>query len=138
MTNEAWITLFASIPIGIISGLYTGIIVSKYARFAELRSEALRVVRGFNYIGDGQRISLLSGSELSDLSLIASELMQLGHKRAGLVVREIENLAASARMSVEASKMQVEDLNISLLAWQRTLRRTGCNKLHLVWPFGGL
>ena len=65
---------------GIISGGYTGLVISKYILFTSLRREALRIIRRIDYI-DGQGYS--NYESLPEMVLISSDLLSLNHQKAG-------------------------------------------------------
>lgn len=81
-------SIFIGILTGIISGAYTGLILSKYVLFTSLRREALRIVRRIDYI-DGEGYS--NYESLSELILISSDFLASKHKRAGEDVMGIFN-----------------------------------------------
>lgn len=111
----------ALIP-GAVAGYYSGLLMSKQAKFNSLKHEALRCVRSINYIGDDQRTDLEGYERVNDLHLIASELLHLRHRRAGenmlKIAREAETMVASCKLS----NVSVNDVMSSLDQWQERTR----------------
>lgn len=83
MSPETVISLLLGIPIGLVSGLYTGLIVTRYARFAELRNETLRIIRTIDFMQDGSKVDVSNDQGVPKLVLISSDLIFLGHRMAG-------------------------------------------------------
>ncbi|WP_236306486.1 hypothetical protein [Dickeya zeae] len=81
-------SIFIGILTGIISGAYTGLILSKYVLFTSLRREVIRIVRRIDYV-DGERYS--NYESLSELILISSDFLASKHKRSGEDVMAIFN-----------------------------------------------
>lgn len=75
--------IFASIVTSIISGLYTGLIVTRYTRFSSLRNESLRIIRTIDCMKEKDKILITNDKDVPNLCLIGSELLFLSHKKAG-------------------------------------------------------
>ena len=96
MSADSILSLLLGIPIGIISGLYTGIIVTRYARFAELRNETLRIIRSIDFVHEAPNILVSNDQDVSKLALIASDLFFLSHRTAGEKVNELRRVLDAA------------------------------------------
>ncbi|MBD9437962.1 hypothetical protein IB223_17825 [Pseudoxanthomonas sp. PXM03] len=134
MTNDSLFALILSLPIGIVSGLYSSLIVTKYARFSELRREALRIIRSINYIGDGAQMTVQEPANLSYLALIASDLYGLGHRSAGDTINSLYDTILGANRSVMSGAMDPLTYISQHGDWQRQAREIDPNKrIYLPW-----
>ncbi|MGY1425223.1 hypothetical protein [Lysobacter sp. A289] len=134
MSKESLVSLLLSLPIGIVSGLYSSLIVTKYARFSELRREALRIIRSINYIGDDTKLQVTEPSNLSALSLIASDLYGLGHRAAGDTISSLYDIILGASMAASSGFITPAAYMTQHGDWQRRAREIGPNKrIYLPW-----
>ncbi|WP_185814577.1 hypothetical protein [Xanthomonas sp. SS] len=133
-TSVAYDLVMALVP-GSAAGYYAGLLMAKQSKFNSLKYEALRIVRGINYIRDDARTQILKSDKVEDLHLIASELFQLKHKTAGekvlLVSREVSNAIASC----EISNYSAESLMENIATWQKQLREIRVSKRFFL-PWG--
>jgi hypothetical protein len=135
MSNESLLALLLSFPIGIISGLYSSLVVTKYARFSELRREALRIMRSINYIGDDTQMIVSEPSNLSSLTLVASDLYSLGHLSAGDKINLLHDIIIGANISVASGSLSPKAYMSQHSDWQLQVREVGPNK-HIYLPWG--
>ncbi|NYZ62569.1 hypothetical protein [Luteimonas deserti] len=134
MTKDSLFALLLSLPIGIVSGLYSSLVVTKYARFSELRREALRIIRSIDYIGDETHMTIREPRSLSSLALIASDLYGLGHRPAGDKVKSLYDIILGANRSVVSGAMVTHTYMAQHADWQRQVREIGPNKrIYLPW-----
>lgn len=119
-------SIFIGILTGIISGAYTGLILSKYVLFTSLRRETLRIVRRINYI-DGEGYS--NYESLSELILISSDFLTLKHKRAGEDVMAIFN-----ELNLEVLNSNKKTNGDKIVDAQRRLRMMPVNIWSIINP----
>ncbi|MEI3777053.1 hypothetical protein [Pectobacterium brasiliense] len=119
-------SIFIGILTGIISGAYTGLILSKYVLFTSLRREALRIVRRIDYI-DGEGYS--NYESLSELILISSDFLASKHKRAGEYVMGIFN-----ELSFEILNSNKKTNGDKIVDAQRRLRVMPVNIWSIIDP----
>lgn len=118
--------IFIGILTGIISGAYTGIILSKYVLFTSLRRETLRIVRRIDYI-DGEGYS--NYESLSELILISSDFLSLKHNGAGEDVMAIFN-----ELNLEMLNSNKKTNGDKILDAQRRLRMMPVNIWSIINP----
>ncbi len=136
MSLDSLISLLLSIPLGLVSGLYTGLIVTRYARFAELRSEALRIIRAIDFMSDGAGVQLSHHEDVPKLLLISSDLLFLRHKEAGEQMAQLLQRISTTNYEAQNGKLSVGEYNSQHTAWQEAARALPPNKLVL-WAFWG-
>lgn len=85
-----------NLVIGILTGAYSGLIVTRASIFYSLKRQAHMLINNWEYIEDGQVIfeRELDTRQFRD---IASELLRLGHREAGLALNGL---------GIEASELQ--------------------------------
>lgn len=137
MTKQALAGLLLSLPIGIISGLYASLIVTRYTRFSDLRNEALRIVRGINFVGYDETLTVSGTEVVKDLAHVASELVYLGHSAAGLAVREIHSEIIGCSIDAERGAIKVVEYANWYARWQEVARSLSPSK-KIFWPIGKL
>lgn len=135
MTKDALLGLLLSLPIGILSGLYSSLVVTKYARFSELRREALRIIRSINYIGGESHVSVQEPTNLASLALVASDFYSLGHRSAGNTVNSLYDIILSCNSSVVSGAMAPQTYAANHSEWQHQVRKIGPSK-HIYLPWG--
>jgi len=70
--------------VALLTGISTGLVVSRMARFEELRNEARRIVWGIDYMyGEGDRPRITEQRPVGELLYVSSELYALKHAAAG-------------------------------------------------------
>lgn len=78
------------IAIALVTGLYSGAIVARMARFSALKNEALRLARGIDTIPEAPALSQIQQANIQ-FALISSDLYYLGHTRAGDVLNKVSH-----------------------------------------------
>ena len=138
MSQESWIALLISVPVGIVSGLYSGLIVARYQRFSELRARLLRIVREIDFMGDQQRIIFPARKDVPELTLIASDFFFLKHAGAGDETLRLEAEIKNAIYLGSHGKIDSETFSEKFSAWQSAGRRLKPNLIQLLRLRGGL
>lgn len=118
--TQVFVGLLLSVPVGVLSGIYSGLIVARLARFEDLRTEMLRIIHAVDYREVGKGTRLHARKELADTLSISSNLYRLGHEAAGDAVNTIRSEIDAA--SATAPNLQIEVLEKSYLDWQRRCR----------------
>jgi hypothetical protein len=134
--HESILTLIYGVPIGILSGIYSGVIVSRYARFAELRNEVLRVVRSICYISEESKIIISNDSNFSMLVLISSDLFFLKHKKSAERVNLISSQIREAGYKASNGQLTYDEYNKLILDCQFLARNLPANKA-ILWSLWG-
>ena len=134
MSADSIISLLLSVPIGIISGFYSGLIVTRYARFAELRNETLRIIRGIDFVDEGRQIQISNDGDVSKLVLVASDLFFLNHMKAGEKVGELSKAISNTNYDARAGRVGIEEYSDRYGQWQAAARSLPANKT-VVWSF---
>lgn len=138
MSNDSIISLFLGIPIGIISGLYTGIIVTRYARFAELRNEALRIIRSIDFMQESSSIQISNDHDVSKLILISSDMFFLRHIKAGELVSQLSQQIQSTNNEARYGRINISDYSNRYASWQTSARNLPPNKFVICSFWGRL
>jgi hypothetical protein len=127
-------SLLLSLPLGVLSGGYSSLVVTKYARFSELRREALRAIRSIDFIGSGEHVEVSKTERLSDLPLIASDLFALGHRTAGETINSLFDVILGSNLLATAGKISAPEYGKQYLSWQVQARSIGPNRrIYLPW-----
>lgn len=131
MQSDTVISLVLALPIGVATGLYSGVIVSRYARFADLRNQLLRIIRSIDYMQEQDRLDIKNDQDVSKIMLISGDLFFLKHQKAGqnvsALLSEIEHtkiLATSGQIDVAAYENKYRE-------WQTIANSLTPNRLVL-------
>lgn len=81
----------ASLLLGFVLGLYGGVVIARYSRFAELRNEVLRVIRSIDFIQEQNGVVITNVDDVPKLMLVVSDLLFLKHRKAADVVSAIRS-----------------------------------------------
>lgn len=138
MSQEGWIALLMGVPVGIISGLYSGLIVARYQRFSELRARLLRIIREIDFIGDEKRITFPARKDVPELTPIASDFFFLQHTDAGEQTLRLQTAIKEAIYLGSLGRIDSELFGEKFLEWQEGGRRLKPNVLQLLRLWGGL
>jgi hypothetical protein len=114
--------LLVAIAIGLLTGLYSGLIVARVARFAGLQSEAKRLVQSLNWIPDDPAIERATIKSIGRLNaqfvLISSELYFLKHKDAGNTI----NTISADFVQILGTPRLGEKIDACDTRWQKAIR----------------
>ena len=136
MSADSILSLLLGIPIGIISGLYTGIIVTRYARFAELRNETLRIIRSIDFVHEAPKILVSNDQDVSKLALIASDLFFLSHRTAGEKVNELSKNIPATNYEARSGRISIGEYGDRYSRWQTIARELPPSK-RVIWSLWG-
>ena len=137
MSIDSFVSLLLGIPIGLISGLYTGLIISRYARFAELRNEVLRAIRRINFMQEETFIRIMHGSDIQgSLTLVAADLLFLVHRKAGAQVQSLAIEIAQVNQLAMTGQLIVEQYGSHYADWQERARELPPN-MWVIWSLWG-
>jgi hypothetical protein len=128
MSNDSILSLFLGIPLGIISGLYTGIIVTRYARFAELRNETLRIIRSIDFMQESAFIHISNDEELSKFMLISGDMYFLKHSKAAEQVNQLRDDIEASNREARFGRISMSDYSKRYGNWQDIARNLSPNK----------
>lgn len=138
MNAETLISLLLGIPIGVISGLYSGLIVARYQRFADLRSQVLRVIREIDFIKEESRIAFPKRKDVPELFLVASDFLFLKHRRAGESTLKLASEINEALYLASNGNIDYEVFQARYSAWQDAGRSLGPSPIRLLRLWSGL
>src|SRR6266487_561589 len=114
--------LLIAIAIGLLTGLYSGLIVARMARFAGLQNEAKRLVQSLDWILDDPAIERATIKNVERLNarfaLISSELYFLKHKDAGNTI----NTISGDFVQILGRRKLGERFEERYDSWQRAIR----------------
>jgi hypothetical protein len=138
MSKDTVISLVLSIPLGIISGLYAGVVVARYQRFADLRLQAKKIILEIDWIQEEDKIVFPRRTSLREFSTIASDFLFLGHKAAGTNVLEIQASATRAISEARVGRFSFEEFSESYGNWQYRIRGLAPHMFPILKMWGGL
>lgn len=86
MSLDTVASLLLGMPLGVISGLYSGLVVARITIFEELRTEVKRVILEIDFIVGDKPQPFKGGYRLT---MVASEMLAKEHNQAGHSVLEL-------------------------------------------------
>lgn len=131
MSTDTVISLLLGIPLSVITGLYSGAILSRYVRFSELRNEVLRIIRTIDFIQEQHGVSISKTDDVAKLILISSDLYFLKHRKAAETVNAIRADIDEISMDASVGRLKVGAFEQSYSNWQNMARTLSPNKLVL-------
>ena len=123
MSKDTILSLILSLPLGVIGGLYSGLIVARYSRFSELRNEALRIIRTIDYMLEEQKIIVSKINDLPKLAIISSDLLSLQHRRAGNSIIILSTAVSETNYEAERGRIPIDVYEQRYLHWQCMVRK---------------
>ena len=136
MSKETIISLILAFPIGIITGLYRGVILSRYTRFSELRNEVLRIIRTIDFMQETGTLVITNDHDVSKLSLVVSDLLFLKHRKAADVVAQLQSDISEKKQNAVAGHIMIDVYNSSYIEWQKSANAITPNKM-VIFSFWG-
>lgn len=122
------LSLTSSLPIGVIAGLYSGLIITRYSRFTSLRSEAIRIVRTIDHMAGNNNLDLTRTEELPKLFLIVSDLLSLKHRKAAGTLSTLNAAIMESNALAERGQIKSDEYDQRYLHWQKMIREMSPNK----------
>jgi hypothetical protein len=138
MSKETIISLVLSIPLGIISGLYAGVVVARYQRFADLRLQAKKIILEIDWIWEEDKMVFPHRTNVREFSTIASDLLFLGNKTAGTNVLEIQDSVTRTISEARVGSISFEEFSDSYGSWQYRIRMLAPQMFPILKIWGGL
>lgn len=132
MQSDTIISLILALPIGVVTGLYSGVIVSRYSRFADLRNQLLRIIRTIDYMQEQGRVDIKNDQDVAKTTLIASDLFFLKHRRAGEVVSALRSDMDHMKILAMSGQTDVSGYEESYKKWQKIANDLTPNRLVLL------
>lgn len=131
MSSDTIISLLLGIPLSIITGLYSGAILSRYVRFSELRNETLRIIRTIDFMQEADGVSISKTDDIAKLILISSDLYFLKHRKAAQTVNAIRSDIDEISRHASIGRLKVGAFEQNYSNWQNMARTLSPNKLVL-------
>ncbi|OZT72571.1 hypothetical protein [Vreelandella boliviensis] len=118
---------------GIFSGGYTGFVIARYTKFRDLRDEALRIVRGIEYVADSANlVTKITGYDSRRMSLIISDLLGSKHKESGSIISGLDKKIVRTVLKAEASGVLIDEVFKADSQAQEEIRKTTPSFLALL------
>ena len=138
MSKETIISLILAFPIGIITGLYSGVILSRFTRFSELRNEVLRIIRTIDFMQEQGKLVITNDRDVAKLTLVVSDLLFLKHKKAADIVARISSDIGEKKMHAETGCLKFDAYNSTYIEWQKSANAITPSKLVIFSLWGKL
>jgi len=109
------------ILISMLTGLYSGLIASKYIRYVHIRAQSIQLVKHIEYLHghDEKKIAMLRQRDLNTLDHLAGDLEGLGYLAAAGLIKDIERTLRDAGVQAHTD----EDVERHVDAWIAKMRR---------------
>jgi hypothetical protein len=137
MSPETIISILLSVPIGVIGGLYSGLIVTKYARFSDLRNQLLRIIRKIQFIATtGNSMKIWNDEDVPNIILVQSDLYFLQHREAGHSVGRLCSEIMEANRLARSGRINIDDYSERHRRWQHEGRKLKprMQTIFSLWP----
>lgn len=130
------LSVIATIVLGILSGLYSGLVVSRAAQFNELIREAERPLKRFDCMEeDGKVIFRFSTDDLRAIGFAAADLAANGHVQASVAVTAVEREINDAILKAKGGRFSYVDLENAALVLRHRLGALRPTRLAIYSPF---
>ena len=124
-----------NVIVGVLTGAFSSWLVTKYARFSSLRSEALRIIKRIDYVWEVKPRFSNHERATSNLHAIASDLLYLGHKRAGEDLLRINQELSLALQEAQGGAISYEAFDKRYGTLQSSIRQLLPTPRALFWGF---
>jgi len=114
------IEIVINLGVGLIAGIYAGVVVARVSKLEELKNEAKRIVWGIDFVSvNNSAPELIKRSDTSKFLDISSEMYFLKHKQAG---NGINGLSKAIESVLREAPEHSNDIDIYYSTWQRVIR----------------
>ena len=126
------------VVVGLLSGVYAGLVVARYQRFADLRLQAKRLVLQAEYIWEGNKMFFLKKIDMSEFDIISSDFYFLNHRDSGDKMLSLISQITSSVFDAENGIIGFTEFDKKYLSWQKDIRSLKPNYWQLIKLWGGL
>lgn len=124
------IEILINLGIGLVAGIYAGLIVARLSKFEELKNEAKRIVWGIDFMSvNNSSTEMIKRSDTAKLLAISGELYFLKHRKAG---DSINNLSSAIDGAFRKSPSHSNDIDVYYRTWQKIIRELRPNMLSVL------
>lgn len=121
---------------GVVTGVYSGAIVSRYSDFVKLKRDLRSVIQNIEYMGDGRVDDLKVPPQTNKyLFNLSSQLLSMSHKKAGLTVGEIDQKIDTVIRKHHTGKLTSEEMERENQEWQIAARLLKPNMFRILSPW---
>jgi hypothetical protein len=122
--------ILINLGIGLVAGIYAGVVVARISKFEELKNEAKRIVWDIDFMSvNNSSPKLIKRSDTAKFLAISSELYFLKHNKAGNGINDLSRAIDSVfRKPPEHSN----DIDIYYSTWQKVIRELRPNMLSVL------
>ncbi|WP_306590045.1 hypothetical protein [Geothrix sp. 21YS21S-4] len=138
MSTETILSLAISIPLSVLCGLFSGLVVARYQRFSDLRYQAKKVIWEIGFVSEGDHLEFPSRTEAPELSSIASELLFLKHREAAETLLRLHAGMYGSIQDARMGRISFEKFNKIYGGWQESIMAISPNMRQLLRLRGGL
>lgn len=138
MTDETLLGVLLSIPLGIVGGIYAGIIVARYQRFADLRSEVLRVIRAIDFMDQDGQAQIKVNKDTTELLYIAGDFAFISHENAYKITATLNKEIADTNYQAVLGMVGYGEYSDQHKKWQQQTRSISPNPFVLLSLWSGL
>ncbi|WP_040576161.1 hypothetical protein [Methylophaga thalassica] len=120
--NDLVLNIFISIIVGVLAGIHSGIVVSRMAKFEEIRNQVKKIILGIDFIQESHEIKFFIKKDITELSALSSDLYAMKHpKSADSVARLFQEI--NEYIHNYKSLNATETMNQVYTQWQRECRQ---------------
>lgn len=124
------IEILINLGIGLVAGIYAGLIVARLSKFEELKNEAKRIVWGIDFMSvNNSSPELIKRSDTAKFLAISGELYFLKHRKAG---DSINNLSSAIDGVFRKPPNHSNDVDVYYSTWQKIIRELRPNMLSVL------
>ena len=128
--------LIVNVLSGLLGGLYTGLVVTRYVRISELRNEAIRIVQQIEYMDEPGRGFQVNDPSSNSLIYISSDLYRLGHQAGGDSIGKVMKEISEYNYGAKAGRVSCHQYDNQMKKWQAIIRTLPAARRVLWRPWG--
>jgi hypothetical protein len=120
--NSIVLDFMFNLILSVVSGIYAGLIVSRFVKFEDIRKEVKRVVHDIDFMNEGPNgeLVMINEARINDLHHCMSELLYLKHKNAANIVGSLISAISNAKSQAGKPTGDVGDF---YQIWQSMVRK---------------
>lgn len=118
-----------------VLGIWITVAHNRQTKFADLKSEALRLVRAIDFIQEGGQVRVFNNENIGNLILIASEFATRGHPNAASKLMEIHSDISEITMHASHGRLNTTHFAQNFSLWQQSIRNLEPSR-GAVWKIG--
>lgn len=120
--HEFFNNVTIGVATGLVTGLYSSFVVTRYHIFLDLKNEVLRTIQKIDYRLIDSKLVITNNMGLGNLLYISSDFCRLGHNAANEATGNLFKEISRVNIQAEMGQISSGEYANHFLEWQKSAR----------------